>query len=300
MSKYSAHQRQFHDILKEKPGKQLTQVNGNYYANEHGQVGEFITLDERERRRKYGMVQRNNEARSQKWYVNCYHEPIREVTQKLKLNELGALIKLLPFLRFNKDGLLTKENKPMKIKDISEVIDKGERATKTIVASLIEHEVIRIEGVKKAAKYYVNERFHTMGYTLEGVTYTKLYHRETRLRAENLSIQEAGLLYKTLPYFHFANYYLCANPDAREENGETIEHLSMTDLAEIIGEEYQTVKRLMNGLIRNGFVMKVTAFKAVNFLVNPDVMFRSERETDYTETIRRQFAELDATSKRLQ
>jgi predicted transcriptional regulator len=237
------------------------------------------------------MVDRANEFRSQKHYVNCYHGPIKDVTQTLKLNELGALIKLLPFLRFKGDGLLELKGKPMTAKDIAKAIGKSERMAKGIIANLLEEGILVKEGERKGVKYFVAERFHTIGYTLEGQAFTKLYQRETRLRADKLSIQEAGLLYKIIPYFHYQTYFLCANPDANEKT-EDLEHLNQAQLADLIHESRETVKRGVNSLMAQGFVMKISSYNTSRILVNPDVMFRSEYETAHTDVVRKQFVEL--------
>lgn len=244
------------------------------------------------------MTERATEARSQKRYVNCYHDPIKDVTQTLKLNELGALIKLLPYLRFKGSGLLEAKGKPMTTKDIAKVIGKGERTAKGIIANLLAEGVLVKEGERKGTRYYVAERFHTIGYTLEGQAFTKLYQRETRLRADKLAIQEAGLLYKMIPYFHYQTYFLCANPDA-DNREEELAHLNQSQIADLIGESRETIKRGVNALMAQGFVMKISSFNTSRILVNPDVMFRAEYETAHTDTIRRQFVELARGDEKL-
>ncbi|WP_257151163.1 hypothetical protein [Bacillus toyonensis] len=47
-------------------------------------------------------------SRGRNW-VASYHAPIREVIMGLTLTEVGAIIKLLPFLRFKSDGKLIKQ-----------------------------------------------------------------------------------------------------------------------------------------------------------------------------------------------
>lgn len=287
------YKRRLNEVRTETPTADLHRIRRNYYVDEHGQVYKATSLAQVESYEKRQYVERNNEQRSQSHYVNCYHEPIKDITDKLKLNELGALIKLLPFLRFNNDGLLAKDGKPMTAVDIAKVIGKSKRQTDGILKRLIDVGVVVKDGAKRGVRYYVDERYHTIGYTIEGVTYTKLYQKETRVRAEGLSIQEAGLLYKTLPYFHYQNYFLCANPDANEKAGEKIEHLNMTQLADLIGESRETVKRGITSLMNRGIVMKISSYNTSRILVNPDVLFRAEYETEYTDTIRKQFAELE-------
>jgi predicted transcriptional regulator len=300
MSKFSEHQREFHELLKDKPGKEIRHINGDWYRDEHGQAIKATTLTQLEARQKFAMINRATEFRNQKRYVNCYHEPIRYITNKLNLNEVGALIKLLPFLRFKQDGLLIREGKPMKMADIAAVIGKKPRMTSTIINRLIDVGIMRMEGVKRGVKYFVNERYHNIGKTVGGAMFTKLYQQETRYRTGMLTIQESGLFYKMIPYFHHQRYYLCANPNSSVEDGEVIDHLTMEDIADLFNESYDVVKRCMRSLVKHGLLMRRDSFKVYTFVINPDVMYRAEYETEYTQEVRNEFAELERISKELQ
>ncbi|MGM0904250.1 MAG: hypothetical protein ACQEXB_24500 [Bacillota bacterium] len=300
MSKYTDVQRQFHDLLKDKPGKEITHVHGDWYRDERGQAVKATTITQLEARQKYAMIRRSISDRNQKRYVNCYHEPIREITKELNLNEVGALIRLLPFLRFKQDGLLIRNGKPMKMSDIAHVIGKQVRMASTIIHRLIDVGIMRQEGVKRGAKYFIDEQYHNIGKTVEGAMFTKLYQQETRFKTDKLTIQESGLFYKMIPYFHHERYYLCANPNSCIEDGEVIEHLTMEELAELFGESYDVVKRCMRSLVKHGLLMRRDSFKVYTFVVNPDVMYRSEYETEYTRQVRDEFAELERISNELQ
>jgi hypothetical protein len=127
-----------------------------------------------------------------------------------------------------------------------------------------------------------------------------LYQQETRFKTDDLSIQESGLFYKMIPYFHHQRYYLCANPDSHIEDGDVIEHLTMESLAELIGESYDTVKRCVRSLVQHGLLMRRDSFKVYTFTINPDVMYRAEYETEYTQLVRDDFAELERISKQIQ
>ncbi|WP_340031331.1 hypothetical protein [Bacillus tropicus] len=63
-------------------------------------------------------------SRGKNW-VASYHDPIREVITGLTLTEAGAIIKLLPFLRFKSDGKLIKDGKPLKQMDIQRIFKRG-------------------------------------------------------------------------------------------------------------------------------------------------------------------------------
>lgn len=291
MEHLKEHQRKYIDIKSTKPSKAVTHVNGEWYRDEQGNVVQIRNIEKIEAQRKYAQIQRASEERSQKRYVNCYHEPIKDITSKLKLNELGALLKLLPYLRFNGNGLLEAKGKPMSSVAVAQAIGKSGSTSKRVLDSLIEEGVIVKEGERKSTRYYVAEKYHTIGYTLQGQRYTKLYQVETRKKAENLSIQEAGLLYKMLPYFHYTTYFLVANPDA-DTKEEELDHLNQAQLARLIDESENVVRDGVKALMAKGFVNKLVGSNSSKIIVNPDVMFRAEHETEHTNTIRMQFAEV--------
>ncbi|MEK4688343.1 replication/maintenance protein RepL [Bacillus sp. FSL W8-1202] len=282
-------QRKYAEIKTEKPDAELHHISGPYYMDKHGKTGQFITNAQIESRRRYNYIKRQNTERASKYYVNCYDEPVKELTASLSLSELGALIKLLPYLKFQKHGLLFDKGKPMNLERIAEIIGKSDRQASRTMTKLTTAGAIIREGHGAGTQYYVSESFHSIGKTIAGATYTKLYQQETKRRIRNLTLQECGLLYKMLPYFHQTEYYLCENPTSQ---GEAIEHMTQERLSEVIGESLPTVKRHMSALMKANLVMKMQARNSA-IVVNPDVMFRAEKETEYTNTVRGHFRELD-------
>ncbi|MBI0440922.1 hypothetical protein GNK15_02765 [Bacillus amyloliquefaciens] len=282
-------QRKFAEIKTEAPDAELHRINGPFYMDKHGRTGRFITTEQIESRRRYSYIKRQNEDRSSKYYVNCYDEPVKALTAALSLSELGALIKLLPYLKFQKRGLLFHKGEPMNLDMIAEIIGKKKRQTSRTLAALTKAGAIIRKGHGAGTQYYVSESFHSIGKTIAGATYTKLYQQETKRRIRDLTLPECGLLYKMLPYFHQTEYYLCENPTSK---GETIEHMTQERLSEVICESLPTVKRHMSALMRANLVMKMRARNSA-IVVNPDVMFRAEKETEYTNTVRGHFRELD-------
>ncbi|SMO92789.1 hypothetical protein [Melghirimyces algeriensis] len=66
-------------------------------------------------------------------WVACYHEPIRSIIKQLKLTEAGAIIKLLPYLRFKNGGRLINEGLPLKQRDIQRILGRGKETEYTQV-----------------------------------------------------------------------------------------------------------------------------------------------------------------------
>ncbi|WP_339225897.1 hypothetical protein [Bacillus sp. FSL P4-0290] len=238
--------------------------------------------------------ERYKSANTKRW-VASYHDPIRAVIKDLSLIEAGAIVKLLPYLRFKSDGQLINGGKPLKQADIQRIIGKSRRATNTILGRLEALGIIKVAQRGRSNEYYISAEFHTMGDTKEGASFTKLYQVKTNEIIADLGLSEIGLLYKILPFFHFSEYYLCANPD--EENPEVIEHLGRDQLAKEIGHDRDTVTASIAKLQRKGAILSTKSGRTVRYLVHPDVMFRQTIETDWTQSVRKMFAQHRADRK---
>lgn len=228
-------------------------------------------------------------------YVTAYHGPVRKLNDILNLNELGAIMKLLPYMRFDRNGALMDGSKRMGVDDIAKVIGKTKRWTIEILASLVRAGVLISEKDGRRNVYNVSETYHTIGRVLEGTPYTKIYQTKTRADIAHISIQAAGVLYKMIPFIHYERLYLCANPNERDF--ESIRHLSQARFAAEINVDDGTASRCMRELIRHGFVMRSEVFGSTVIMMNPDVMFRKKTDYDeYTEWVRYQFRQGYAAS----
>lgn len=226
-------------------------------------------------------------------YVNCYHDPVRELNETLAVNELGTVAKLLPYIKMNSGGKLFYEGKRMGIVEVRKAIGKGQRQATTLVTALVDRGVLFAEYEGKRLVYGVSEKFHTIGHTLANQYYTKVYQTKLRADLKEVSIQAAGVLYKALPFFHYTRYYLCHNPNANEGT-EEIRHLTQRNFAELVNVDRKVVERAVKELSRNGFLMISEAYGASVIMVNPDVMFRQKVANEYTEYIRYQFSQAKA------
>ena len=160
-------------------------------------------------------------GRGRNW-VACYHEPIRETSKEMTLFECGTVLKLLLYISFKDQGVLTLNSQPMKLKDIQTVIKKGETQTRAILTSLEEKTILRKEKRGRNNVYIMNPDFHTMGEILESVSFTKLFQSKTKELLDDINLNQAGILYKILPYFHYTKCLLCLNPDEQEEITEEV------------------------------------------------------------------------------
>lgn len=250
-------------------------------SEETGEMHDFIKLGA-----DYTLVHRNSTkafkekrkleelmrtGRGKSW-VACYHDPIRETSKNMTLFECGTVLKLLLFVNFQDKGVLSLNSAPMKLKDIQKVIKKGETQTRTILSNLESMKIVRKEKDGRNNYYVLNPEFHTMGEILESASFTKLYQSKTKELLEDINLNQAGILYKVLPYFHYTKCLLCANPD--EQNEADIHFLSQDELAFLINVDVDTVSKHFKALQNKFVIAETRSGKVNNYYVHPDLMFR--------------------------
>src|SRR5690606_7780038 len=175
-------------------------------------------------------------ATKDRHWVASYHDPIEEISKELTLTETGAIIKLLPYMRFKSEGKLIMNGKPLKQADIQRIFKRGKTATIDILKTLEDKGVISVLKEGRSNVYFISARFHEMGSVKDTERFTKLYQVRTREITDSLDLHEAGILYKILPYFHYSEYYLVDNPNESDtsklrdiEHGELADRISMRE-----------------------------------------------------------------------
>lgn len=220
-------------------------------------------------------------------WVASYHDPVEELSDKLSLTETGAIVKLLPYMRFKSGGKLIKDGKPLCQSDIRRIYRRSDRATVTLLNTLKEHGVISTRKEGRSNIFYISARFHEMGNVREAEMFTKLYQVRTREITDSLALHEAGILYKILPYFHFSEYYLVGNPD--EVDTSKLRYIGRNELAERIGMRPHDLTQAVRKLRNKGALMSTESGRTTRYLVHPDLMFRQSTETKWTEAVRKMF-----------
>jgi len=267
--------------------------------NEDGEIGYFVpeiveptirTKDEMDRARYFSTLPTKKRFHNGRRYFISYNEAVESLIQDLTLIEAGALVKLLLCLKLNNGGLLTKGDKPLNKTDIARILGRSRPATNAIVERLFEFGVL--ESIEDSGKTYyrINSRYHTMGEALAKTVFTKVYITKARDIIDSLKLNEIGMLYKIIPYFHFTEYYLCVNADS---DRESIEYMGRESLASAIGHDVATVSKLMAKLQSAGALLVTGSKNESRYLINPDLMFRQGEgdSTDWTWAVRKMFAD---------
>ncbi len=219
------------------------------------------------------------EQQKNRQFIICFHEGISEVASKLTTTQAGALMRLLPYMQFKKNGLLVIDGKPMTLTTMAGLIGRGERATREIIKALIEVGALTNEGNNRSPKYVVNPKCHIMGEVGNMVDFTRLYKKEGKHLMNLLNIQEQGFVYKLIPFINFQTSWLAENP--RELNGEEVIPLSKARMAELMGESIDTISRHLKKMWEVGVVDKYGSHGKEGYLFNPDLLHRGHNNNSY-------------------
>jgi Mn-dependent DtxR family transcriptional regulator len=198
------------------------------------------------------------------------------------------MVKIMLQLRINGDGKLLKGSmvypEPMNKTDIASVLGRSKSNTNALVDRLVALDLLdsRPDG------FYVNKRFHSMGERIANELFTKVYTVRAKEMIGQLRLNEIGMLYKIIPFFHYSEYYLCVNPNVDKSH---IEYIGRETLASAIGHDIATVSKMMSRLQSVGAILVTGTRKEVRYLVHPDLMFRQAEgyETEWTHAVRKLF-----------
>jgi CRP-like cAMP-binding protein len=274
--------------------------------NDDGEIGYFVpetlnasirTQEEMERAKYYANLPKKKRFHHGRNYVVSYNDAVAGIIRNLSLIEAGAMIKIMLQLRVNGDGKLLKGSlvnpEPMKKADIARVLGRSKSNTNTLIDRLVSLDLLE----DRPDGFYVNKRFHSMGGRIADEVFTKVYTVRAKEIIDDLKLNEIGMLYKIIPFFHYSEYYLCVNPNVDKV---FIEYIGRETLAESIRHDVGTVSKTMGRLQSVGAILVTGTRKEIRYLVHPDLMFRQTEghETDWTNAVRKLFEDHAKKSKR--
>jgi predicted transcriptional regulator len=241
-----------------------------------------------ERAKQFAALPKKKRFHHGRNYVVSYNEAVAGIIRDLSLIEAGAMIKIMLQLRVNGDGKLLKGSltspEPMKKADIARVLGRGKSATNALIDRLVSLDLLE----DRSDGFYINKRFHSMGGRIADEVFTKVYTVRAKEIIDDLKLNEIGMLYKIIPFFHYSEYYLCVNPNVDKA---FIEYIGRETLAESIGHDVATVSKVMSRLQSVGAILVTGTRKESRYLVHPDLMFRQAEgyESDWTNAVRKLF-----------
>lgn len=265
------------------------------HITEDGEIGVFVpdtanavirTQAEIERARMFASFPARKRFNHGRNYFVSYNDKVAEIIRDLSLTEAGALIKLLLTLKVNDNGRITTGDKPLNKTDIARLFGRSKSNTNGIIDRLMAIDVLLYDEVGKC--FRINDKYHVMGTTAANAVFTKMYTVRAREIVAGLKLNEIGLLYKIIPFFHYEEYYLCVNANA---NAKHIEYMGREGLAQEVGHAPETVSRLVGKLQNAGAILTSGTRNEVRYLVHPDLLFRQAEgtETKWTWAVRKMF-----------
>lgn len=216
-------------------------------------------------------------------FVASYHEPIKTAIKRLTLVEAGALMRLLPYIKWKADGLVTLDGE-----QIAELLDRSKKRTNITLKALCDVGVLdrrRGEGRNGRYVYYVNPTYHSYGIVPpEKAQFTKLFRNHANDVLTRVSLETGGFLYKLQPYIHRERCLLTARPDDKHAKAATIEQL-----AELTGTSKREVAKHLLNLRQKHVVIRATTFGKGAYFIHPELMFRLPSDIDETLAVRDMF-----------
>lgn len=271
MDKMTIFKKDIFSVLNENTGE-LHKVPENY-------VVQIVSKEQKEIKR--GIVNYNIRTNQCHW-IACYHDSIESISKELSLINAGAILKLLPYMKFNENGVLIANKIPLQATEIEKILGKSKDATRKILKNLVELNVLNVEKVGRSNKYIISSEFHTKGTINKNLKFTKLYMKKLKEVSEGLKLNEIGLLYKILPYFHFEMFCLCENPN--EQNQDKVIHMNRDTLAEKINHEASNVNKLINKLKKQGALITEQSRNKTHYTIHPDLMYRKSYDSKFYST----------------
>lgn len=216
-------------------------------------------------------------------FVASYHEPIKSAIKRLTLVEAGALMRLLPYIKWKSDGLVTLDGE-----QIAELLDRSRKRTNITLKTLCDVGVLdrrKGEGRYGRYTYYVNPTYHTFGVSPpKHAQFTKLFRNHADDVLAKVSLETAGFLYKLQPYIHREKCLLTASPDNPQAKAATIEQL-----AELTGTSKREVAKHLLNLRQKHVIIRATTFGKGAYFIHPELMFRLPSDIDESLAVRDMF-----------
>jgi hypothetical protein len=204
--------------------------------------------------KKYNVINKNQLegfrkkiAREKRYEHIMEYHAVKDMYMQMNHAEVGAFYKLLLCLQWNKEGVLYKDGKPMKLKELRNVTGLSDRQLRKILNRLEELDLLIKSGAKKDQEYIVNPMYVNIGGTKGSkAPFTRLYKKTGRYIQEKLKTNELGFLLKLSLFIDFKTLIIARDP--YEKNPDKVVPLRLKDIAEIMGDSEQTTKAYIKAL----------------------------------------------------
>jgi hypothetical protein len=277
--------------------KYLRHINDNIFVDENGELvavydpgTHFIRNKESSKALQKIKDYYVDDPFLKKHFIAGYHSPVREISNKLNFEQLGALMVLLSHLELDSDGFLMNGERKSYLTqvDIQKELGKSRRQTIRILNALVDAEVLIKQTRSGRNVFKVNPEFHSMGAVDNDKHYTKIIKNTLKgklkllysVEADQLNLTQIGLLYKMMPFFHYNKFWLVHNPN--EDDFDKIIPMNQEDLAETLGIAVRNLRPHLNALFRSGVMFRIGSYGGYIYGINPELYYRRSKETPET------------------
>jgi hypothetical protein len=221
--------------------------------------------NEQNQKDAYKKIMKAEECRSKdnRRFLRVYAEGVLSMEKQLKLSDAGLMYRLMLNIFIDRGGVLeSAKGKPLRQKDMYNLLGLKETAAKSALSRLEALNVIRKEKQGRTNIYVFNEEVVHVGSGGGQKHFTKIFKTKAQVLLDVLTDSEAGLLFKLTPYIHFKTYTLASNPF--EPNITKVDVLNGIQLAAQLGIHEKTYIPLSRGLAKKGVIMKYSVYNIKN------------------------------------
>ncbi|MEI2361018.1 MarR family transcriptional regulator [Priestia megaterium] len=209
----------------------------------------LVSPKQKEARKKY--VERK--SHKELGYVLMNRDNVQVVEANLTLAQSGLLMFLTAYMKFNEEGKLFYKGKRLTVSEASKLIGKSIAQTRKEIAELEANGLLVKEKVGTHIYLNLSEGFFKCGKVENKFTFVKIFKKRLAEVAQQLTLNELGLLMHMLSHMHEDTHLLCMNPD--EKDLKQVVLWRRKDLPEVLEVSKSFVYKTLNKFLQ----LKITA-----------------------------------------
>lgn len=239
---------------------------------------ELVSPKQKEARKQYVERKKHKEL----GYVLMNRDNVQVVETNLTLAQSGLLIFLTAYMKFNEEGKLFYKGERLTVSEASKLIGKSVAQTRKEIAELEANGLLVKEKVGRSIYLNLSEGFFKCGKVENKFTFVKIFKKRLAEVAQQLTLNELGLLMHMLSHMHEETHLLCMNPD--EKNLKQVVLWRRKDLPEVFGLSKDFIYKSLNKFLQ----LKITAeVRSVNeaVVLHPSLASRKPTTPDFKDIL---------------
>ncbi|MCM3641405.1 hypothetical protein M4D68_09675 [Priestia aryabhattai] len=239
---------------------------------------ELVSPKQKEARKQYTERKKHKEL----GYVLLNRDNVQVVEANLTLAQSGLLMFLTAYMKFNEEGKLFYKGERLTVTEASKLIGKSVAQTRKEIAELEANGLLVKEKVGRNIYLNLSEGFFKCGSVENKFTFIKIFKKRLAEVAQQLSLNELGLLMLMLNHMHEDTHLLCMNPDKKDLKQVVL--WRRRDLPEVFGLSKDFVYKTLNKFLQ----LKITAeVRSINeaVVLHPSLASRKPVTPDFKDIL---------------